>query len=114
MGLRLNVYRAKDDSGWPSDDVSGAVDHITVINVEGPFEPSDAAPAYMLERHHYFLTAPVLSPVDLATGQSRGGMASGNYAGKGDRRWSDAVSAITGTRFWDLVAIHDRCEGGGR
>ena len=109
MGLRVEIYRqAGTDLGV---EVSDTVDHLTVVNIDGPDKPRDDAPAFTLERHHYYPEMPLLYPVDL-TGREgmRGPMVGGNYAGTSDSRWHSALKKITGNRACALIAIHDRFE----
>lgn len=105
MGLRVSVYRR---GNWDSTNggVSGKVSDLTVINIDGPFEPTDDAPAVVLVEGA--LNTAKIVPVD-AVGQWT--MFGGNYAACSDSRFSDAVAGILGHRFYGAVAIHDRIEG---
>ncbi len=109
MGLILNIYR--EAGADPGCEVSDKVDRITVVNVAGPIEPTDDAPAFVLEAHEQYRDFPLLRPVNVAAfkGQ-RGPMAGGNYAGSWDSWWHLAVAKITGHRSGGLVLIHDRFE----
>ncbi len=109
MGLRVDIYRRA--ASEPRSEISDTVDHITVVNISGPDQPRDDAPAFRLEAHHHYREIPNLYPVDLASYEGmRGPMAGGNYAGTSDSRWHAALKKITGNGAIGLVSIHDRFE----
>ena len=113
MGLILNVYRSAEEptsmfSG--SDCTNGGISsnhhRLTVVNVEGPFEPSDDAPAVEL----------VIGPHDTARlmvigkeSEDRWVMFGGNYAGTSDSRFSEALRKLNGDKC-GIVKIFDRYE----
>ena len=109
-GLRVHVFRnALGDS--TNGGRSANVKTVTVVNVDGPFAPTDDAPAFVLVTGP--TGVPILRPVDGPTDPEAtiGPMAGGNIASTSDSRWTAAVTDIAGTRFAPTgVAIHDRFE----
>lgn len=106
MGLIIQVYRhGKYDC--TNGGVSSKFDTLTLINAEGPFEPTDDRPAVMLVANPY--NSVVIKPVD-AIEAKKWTMMGGNYAATSDSRFAKAVEEITGTRFYGAIPIHDRIE----
>jgi len=106
MGLIVNVYASRDGYDCTLNGVTNRFDQLCVINVDGPFEPSDDCPAVRLEKGAMDGIA-VLRPIE-ADGQWT--MFGGNYAATSDSRFSRAVEKITGHRFYGAVPVHDRIE----
>jgi len=107
MGLRVNVYRAASGRDCTNAGESSRFENFTVVNVDGPFEPTDDAPAAILESHVRGCLR--LQPVSLG---DRLPMMGGNYAATSDSRWSTKCAALLGAdAFYGAVAIHDRVEG---
>jgi hypothetical protein len=105
MGLCIAVYR------WSLGDctnggASAAVKDICVINMSGPSEPNERAPAFMLTKGPS--GDPILKPVQGKTGI--GPMFGGNFAHSSDSRFGEAIEAMTGRRFWGALPIFDRFE----
>lgn len=115
MGLIVSVYR---DSGSRMDctngGVSGRVTSLTVVNVEGPFEPTDDRPAVMIIDGPRAGSAPnpiLVNAVKVAgvwmpdrPNGMIGPMFGGNYGATSDSRFSRAAG---GRR---PLPIHDRFE----
>jgi hypothetical protein len=112
MGLHVSVYRNAELRGdFTNGGISSSADHLTVVNVSGPFEPSDDAPAVALIDGA--LGTKILVPV-LQDSKGKwqrvraqghvGPMAGGNYAASSDSRFGEAVG------FYGAVSIHDRFE----
>ena len=78
---------------------------VTVINVEGPFEPSDDAPAVQLVKRKYGNIVAV--PVGL---EGKWTMFGGAYIVTSDSRFNEAVEELSGYEFGFPVALHDRVE----
>ena len=106
MGLRINVYRDADGVDCTAGGVSSRYSSLTVVNVEGPVEPNECAPAVKLVKGA--LGSVRLVPVEAG---DRHTMFGGNYGSTSDSRFSSAVERILGHRFYGAVAIHDRIEG---
>lgn len=109
MGLIINVYRAVD---WPDcsrNGLSNQFAELTVVNVEGPFEPNAQRPACWLVPGHIPHSAHLVV-VDPEGDDKRWFMMGGNYAGTSDSRFNEAVQQLTGARP-GVVAVHDRHEG---
>ena len=107
MGLILSVYTDKGSNrDCTCNGVTNRFDRLCVVNVDGPFEPSNDCPAVVLKRGALDGIA-ILRPVEA---KSRHTMFGGNYASTSDSRFSNAIEAITGQRFYGAVAVHDRIE----
>jgi hypothetical protein len=116
MGLILNVY------GHPRGDftnggLSAKHDEVTVVNVDGPFEPTEDRPAVMLVNHVRDIVSLVPAKKDEngAWVPDRpdglvGPMMGGNYATTSDSRFASAIEKLVGHRFYGAVAVHDRFE----
>ena len=105
MGLLLNVYR------WGLGDctnggASATVKDICVVNIPGPFHPSDSTPAFVLARGPS--RDPILKPA--AGGTGIGPMFGGNFGHTSDSRLGEAVQDMTGRRSWVALPIFDRYE----
>lgn len=104
MGLHIYVYR--DSLGdCTNHGVSAKSDQLCVINIDGPFEPSDEYPAVILDSHGPGILR--LVPPDH---KDKWYMAGGNYGATSDSRFSEACETLLGHRFYGAVAIHDRYE----
>lgn len=112
MGLHISVYRDRALGDCTNGGVSSKHDELTVVNIEGPVEPSKSAPAVILERH--MRGALRLVPAVKVAGnwqQCEGWyMAGGNFGHTSDSRFADACEARLGVEFYGAVAIHDRTE----
>jgi hypothetical protein len=107
MGMIVSVYTDKgSDYDCTCNGVTNRFDRLCVVNVEGPFEPSDSCPAVTLEAGALDGIA-VLRPVEAGSNWT---MFGGNYASTSDSRFSRAVEFICGHRFYGAVAVHDRIE----
>ena len=113
MGLTVRIYRDGGDDAT-NGGISSKVEKLTLINVEGPFDPSFDAPAAMLKvktigsrKHPYIEPVTVTKSGDLL--EIKGGMFGGNYAGTSDSRFGEAVAKMIGHKYGP-VGIHDRVE----
>lgn len=105
MGLRISVYRndLPDSTNWG---ISFRSNVLTVVNVEGPFDPDNQAPAVLLVKGNIESSPPKLVPVE---DNDQWTMFGGNYGGTSDSRFADAVEQLCGIRA-NIVPIHDRVE----
>ena len=113
MGLTVRIYRDGGDDAT-NGGISSKVEKLTLINVEGPFDPSFDAPAAILRvktigsrKHPYIEPVTVTKRGDLLW--LNGGMFGGNYAGTSDSRFGEAVAKMIGHKYGP-VGIHDRVE----
>jgi hypothetical protein len=116
MGLTVSVYRDADGTDCTNNGISSRFIRLTVVNVEGPEEPSEKAPAVILDSHVNGIVRIVPAVFDpklkvYVKDRSRAWMSGGNYAATCDSRFSRKIEALTKTRFYGAVAIHDRHEG---
>lgn len=106
MGLRVDVYRNAAMVGdFTNNGESSRVHEFTLINVEGPSDPSERAPAAYLEAHY----PGILRIRPMSAGQKWVQMG-GNFAHTSDSRFREACERLTGARHYGAVAIHDRIE----
>jgi hypothetical protein len=108
MGLLVEVYK------WSLGDctnggVSSKHNRLCITNMEGPFEPSDDAPAAMLMQHPSVKTHCYIVPQELID-SGKWFMAGGNFAYSSDSRFWEAVNKITGVGLSAAISIHDRTE----
>jgi hypothetical protein len=101
MGMIVYVYRDADGSDCTAGGISSKFNKLTIINVDGPFDPTPDAPAVVLENGplNSMRIVPVFKPEGAV-----GPMFGGNYAASSDSRVRDAIG------FYGAVAIHDRFE----
>jgi hypothetical protein len=107
MGLIVSVYRDAEGYDCTNGGISASHIRLCVVNVDGPFEPSDDCPAVILKPGNIPKALPKLVPEE---DQEHWTMFGGNYAGTSDSRFSDAVERMCGIRA-GIVPIHDRVEG---
>jgi hypothetical protein len=107
MGLIVSVYtNAGSGSDHSMNGVTNRFNRLCVINVDGPFDPSDDCPAVLLEQGALDGTA-VLRPVEAGDNWT---MFGGNFAATSDSRFHYAIENITGNRFYGAIPVHDRIE----
>lgn len=106
MGLIVNVYRQAGFNPTNSRVPSNACNRFTLTNVDGPFEPSDTAPAARLLPGYAPRTARIV-PDQVAASYP---MFGGNYA-NGDDRLAAAVERLTGIHHFLPIPIHDLVDG---
>ncbi len=113
MGLILGIYRSSLGDCTNGGITGGSRANVTVVNVEGPFEPTDDRPAVLLiDGPSAGRWNPTLVPAvlvgDTWIPESRDGvigpMAGGNFAGTSDSRWNRRVEGR------GVVSVHDRFE----
>lgn len=105
MGLIVNVYRT-EGYDCTNNGVSKFANRLTLTNVDGPFEPTAAAPAAKLVKTRFGNV--VIVPDAVA---DKWTMFGGNIAHTSDSRFDEAVRALTGYPHGFAVNIHDRVEG---
>ena len=106
MGLIVNVFRA-NRADCTNGGISSKFDSLCIVNIDGPFEPSERNPAAILVNGSY--GSKHIRPAKLVAGEwiadrDKWYMAGGNFAATSDSRFSDAVG------FYGAVSIHDRTE----
>ncbi len=115
MGLRASIYkhRGKTFSGLLADK-----DEVTIVNIEGPFEPTDDAPAVLLVEGNIPDCAKVVVAeyvmgedgpeyIELEPERAMGPMDGGTFVYSSDSRFASAVEILTQTRS-AAVPLHDR------
>lgn len=106
MGLRAHIYK-HEGRDFSNGGISEHADEVTITNIDGPFEPSDDAPAVLLVSGNLPRTAKIV-PVGAPEGVV-GPMAGGTYVSTSDSRFAEAVQGYTGS-YQNVVALHDRYE----
>lgn len=109
MGLIANIYK-NGGTDCSNGGLSSRYDKVTVVNVDGPFDPADDRPAVMLLPGNLPGVAKVVPVVGGNVAQTHGPMMGGCYVATSDSRFVEAVERITGARFYGAVALHDRYE----
>lgn len=110
MGLIISIYK---DSSSSYDCTNGGVSSrhtsLTLVNVDGPFEPTPERPACWLVKGNVPGSAKIVI-AEPGTDQ-KWSMMGGNYGGTSDSRFNRAVERITGQlQCLGPVPIHDRYE----
>lgn len=116
MGLLIEVFRNPlgDCTGGG---ISGTHTTLCLVNVSGPFSPTEYAPPAILESHTKgcLRIAPAYAHHD-ANGFVEyrtvplWWMSGGNFGSTSDGRFGEACEKLLGHRFYGAVAIHDRTE----
>lgn len=124
MGLTVSVLR----DAWLKADctnggISGKADRLCVVNVPGPSNPSDDAPAALLvvdqvigtEKRARLVPAEqdddgVWHPIAQNPTEYAGPMMGGNYAATCDARFGRALRELGFPVGYIAIPIHDRCE----
>lgn len=109
MGLLAFVYRTPDGVDCTNGGLSSRHERMVIINVDGPFEPTDDAPACWLVPGAFPGTVKVVVHDPNGERPPRG-MMGGNFLSTSDSRFSQTIEAITSRRWYGAVAIHDRFE----
>jgi len=113
MGMIVSVYRSDTGNhdctnGGMTNSKTG-VSQLCIINVDGPFKPTDEQPAATLEAGP--LGSVRIVPANNRWERAGNRMFGGNFAYTSDSRFSAAVKEITGADCAGPVHIHDRFEG---
>lgn len=110
MGLLAQIYRTASENAAGYDHSNGGlsseVEKVTVVNMEGPFKPSDEAPAVIVEYGAMgsVRALPFRRKTHFEPGTFVGPMHGGTFIWTSDSRFR-----LTGQRL-DPVALHDRFE----
>lgn len=106
MGIIAEIYRAPLMDGCANGGISERVEAVTVVDIDGPFEPTPDRPAVRLVRRHYVGTDFVhAEPVEPVEAGRIGYMSGGSFIHSCDSRFSDAVGAVGRP-----ISLHDRTE----
>lgn len=98
MGLLVSIYRSDYDS---SANVFYGMEKICVVNIEGPFKPTDEMPAAVLDTNS--VGQKIIRPFgEVPSGYYQ--MAGGTFASSSDSRFSEAIG------LYGAIPIHDRRE----
>ena len=107
MGLHVNIYKS-NLGDCTNDGISSKAHELCLVNVSGPFEPSDDCPAALLVEGNLPGTAKIVPDIVKGIGNVNWYMFGGNFAYSSDARFCDAAEKLTGSR--GPIAIHDRVE----
>jgi hypothetical protein len=106
MGLSAYVFDSPLGN-CSNKGLSSKFKKVTIVNVEGPFEPSPEAPAVKLMKR---VTGNLICmPVELID-SGKWVMFGGAYICSTDSRFSEAVQKLSGYDHGFPVALHDRVE----
>jgi hypothetical protein len=106
MGLIVHIY-ANPLGDCSNGGVSSRVKRLTLVNVDGPFDPSPGAPAARLVKRPNVGNI-VAIPDEVA---DKWTMSGGCFVYTSDDRFSQAVAELSGYAFGFPVALFDRVEG---
>jgi len=106
MGLIVNVYRLASGSDCTNGGVSSKCDELTVVNIDGPFEPTETRPAVKLVKGP--MNTVRIVPVNLLE-SGVWVMFGGNIASTSDSRFNAAINDLIGYSSFS-VGIFDRVE----
>ena len=99
MGLHADIYESKAYGNSSNNGISARFKAVTIVNIDGPFEPSDDAPAVELKwRGDY----PYLVLAEKPAGAGVGPMAGGAFVYSSDSRFRRVSPGP--------VSLHDRYE----
>jgi hypothetical protein len=115
MGLTLEIYR-NSFGDCTNNGITSNHTGVTLVNADGPFEPTAKHPAVMLVKGP--LGDPTLVPAVWAAGEwvpekrvdMCGPMAGGNYAATSDSRFGEAIRKVCGRKMYAALPVHDRFE----
>lgn len=117
MGLIVSILEDKRLGNCSNGGVSSEKNEMTLVNVDGPFKPTDDRPAALLVPGHMPGIAHVVVAeerddeyVPMRPDDAVGPMMGGAYVASSDGRFGQAVEEITGARFYGAVPLHDRFE----
>ena len=114
MGMIASVFRSSIGD-CSMNGISSNFNDVTVVNVGGPFSPTEDRPAVMLVQGAFEGTIKVVPAVQMTNGtyqaDGRWLMMGGTYIATSDGRFSEKCKEITEQRHYGAVAFHDRCEG---
>lgn len=105
MGLIASIYKS-GLGDCSNDGVSAHYDKVCIVNVPGPFKPTDDMPAVRLVKREHVGNV-VCIPVGL---EGKWTMFGGCYVETSDSRFHEAVRQLSGYKFGFPVALHDRVE----
>jgi hypothetical protein len=107
MGLLAIIFRA-DDRDFSAGGISLRHDRVCIVDVDGPFQPSDTAPAVRLVKGPMNSIHAV--PVDCEGKWTAMGGWGGCFVYTSDSRFTRAVEQLLGHGWYGAVALHDRVE----
>jgi hypothetical protein len=108
MGLIADIYKSKYGD-CSNGGLSGKVDSVTIINIEGPFEPTEDRPAVLLVTGNLPGTVKIV-PASMPEDKRVGPMMGGTYVDTSDSRLGEAIERLGGPRYGGPVPLHDRFE----
>ena len=108
MGIHVSVYRS-EYLDCTAGGISSTADQLCIINVDGPFDPSDDVPAAVLVVAEPIQGQKILR-IEPADKGDQWTMFGGNYASTNDSRFSAKCKQLLGSGFYGAVAVHDRIE----
>jgi hypothetical protein len=109
MGLHVSILRSDSHGNTSNGGVSSQASSLTIINIDGPFEPTEDAPAAILKegRLGTVIVVPAETPND---DRVNGPMAGGAYVATSDSRFGAKLREMGQTNSYVAVPLHDRYE----
>jgi len=122
MGIHASIFRTA--SYLSPANIMAGLHEVTVVNAEGPFDPSPIAPAVIL-LSRYAGDIYAVPATDDGGNASRNNTArvhvggkvwwvvpmlcfGGDYIAASDSRFSQAIEALSKRNFYGAVSLHDR------
>ncbi len=108
MGLRAYIYRPTSLGKCANGGISDNHEVVTIINADGPFDPTDDAPAVKIATNS--MGNAIIVPADERPQGCVGPMMGGTFVNTSDSRFGEAVRRIGKAQFYGAVPFHDRFE----
>lgn len=105
MGLRVSIIGS--GTNHSNGGVSSQASHLTILNIGGPFQPSDDAPAAEIKTNVFgsAIVVPYHQPDGVV-----GPMAGGDYVVSSDSRWEEKLREMGQANSYVAIPLHDRFE----
>lgn len=118
MGLIAHIYKTAGLGDCSNGGLSGKVDEVTIVNADGPFEPTLERPAVMIVPGYVRGTVHAVPAIENQgmfdtpwLPAREHWMHGGTFIGSSDARFSECIFAILHTPHdGSPIAFHDRTE----
>jgi len=115
MGMIAEIFRNDMFKDCSNGGMSSNFTSVTVVNVDGPFEPTVGRPAVFIKEGTFKGTIKCVPAVKSLSGEyeedTRWFMMGGTYIATSDSRFSAKCKELVGQSFYGAVPFHDRYEG---
>lgn len=115
MGMIAEIFRNDMFKDCSNGGISSNFTSVTIVNVEGPFEPTVGRPAVFIKEGAFKGTIKCVPAVKSLSGgyeeDTQGFSMGGTYVATSDSRFSKKCRELVGQSFYGAVPFHDRYEG---